>query len=311
MHTIKFVASHTGLSPHVIRAWERRYNVLTPDRTLTNRRLYTDEDVEKLLLLRKAVQSGHSIGQIAALPLPELHQLLLKHSPEVLGQSVISHSAVQGAEGGDSYLGQGVLAVQKLNSEGLDLILRQATISLGTIGMMEHLLLPLLEYIGEAWREGEVRVAQEHMASAVLRTFLGRMLDSTCPPELAPFLVVTTPTGQVHELGALIVAVTAVSEGWRVLYLGANLPAEEIAGAVHHVGARGAALSIVYPPDDPRLPNELVNLRRGLGEGVAVLVGGRSAEGYRETLDRIGATLITDMKETRAELENLRRAVKS
>ena len=67
MHTIKFVAIHTGISPHTIRAWERRYSALSPDRTATNRRLYSTTDIEKLSLLQRAVQAGHSIGQIANL----------------------------------------------------------------------------------------------------------------------------------------------------------------------------------------------------------------------------------------------------
>ena len=74
--TIQKAALLAGLTPHVIRAWERRYAALTPERSPSNRRLYTEEDIEKLLLLRKAVQSGHRIGQIAGLPLEELRGLV-------------------------------------------------------------------------------------------------------------------------------------------------------------------------------------------------------------------------------------------
>ncbi len=306
MHNIKFVVNQTGLSAHVIRAWERRYEALTPDRTQTNRRLYSDEDIEKLLLLKKAVEAGQSIGRIARLSTPELNGMLARLSPEQREQRLETSSATAPADSPLPYSQQLRLAVQSLDAERLEMILRQATIALGAIEVIERLLPPLLEWVGTGWREGEVRVAQEHLATAVVRTYLGRTLDSIKPSAHSPCLVITTPAGQVHELGALMVAVTAASEGWRVLYLGPNLPAEEISSAVRQMGAKGVALSIVYPPDDLRLHSELENLRSGVGEEVAILVGGRGAKGYSETLYRIGATLATDLTATRFELESLR-----
>jgi hypothetical protein len=80
----------------------------------------------------------------------------------------------------------------------------------------------------------------------------------------APILVVATPGGQVHELGALLVGTTAANLGWQVTYLGASLPAAEIAGAARQKGARAVALSLVYPEDDPQLASELAPLRESL-----------------------------------------------
>jgi methanogenic corrinoid protein MtbC1 len=92
-------------------------------------------------------------------------------------------------------------------------------------------IVSLLHRVGERWYEGSLRIAQEHLASAVVRGFLGSQREVFDYPETAPTLVVTTPAGQLHELGALVVATAAASEGWRATYLGPNLPAEEIAGA--------------------------------------------------------------------------------
>ena len=72
---MKLVARRTGLSAHVIRVWERRYGAVTPVRTGTNRRLYTEEDIERLSLLRRLTEAGHNIGNVAALPLPRLREL--------------------------------------------------------------------------------------------------------------------------------------------------------------------------------------------------------------------------------------------
>ena len=304
MHTIKFVAQHTGLSQHTIRAWERRYAALSPERTATNRRLYTVEDVQKLRLLQKAVQEGHSIGQIAALPITSL-QLLVSESKSAVEAAA---SPLDPGKTGNApvFLDDCMNAVERLDAEALDVSLSRAAALLGAMPAIEHVILPMLTRIGESWREGGIRPAQEHMATAVVRTFLGRTLSDFEPNMHAPLLVVTTPVGQLHELGALIAGVTAASEGWRVLYLGPNLPAEEIAGAALQSGAKAIALSIVHPPDDSRIWQELASLRKFTGEGLAIFAGGRASEVYSVRLASIGASHILDLQGLRLELEALR-----
>ena len=306
MHTIKFVANYTGLSQHTIRAWERRYSALSPERTATNRRLYSEHDLEKLSLLRQAVQAGHSIGQIAGLPLPELQCLLAIGAPPQTEPSRATPVSAAITQQGAPYLDECLRAVERLDAQGLEDTLARAAALLGSAALIDRVLQPFLYSIGERWRAGEVRPAHEHMASAIVRTFLGRMLDAFQPDAPAPRLVVTTPVGQMHELGALIAAVTAASEGWRVLYLGPNLPAEEIAGAAHQAGAKAVVLSIVYPPDDPRMDQEIVALRKFLGQEMPIVVGGRSATAYRAALESIRAISIADVHIFRMELEALR-----
>jgi cobalamin-dependent methionine synthase I len=164
----------------------------------------------------------------------------------------------------------------------------------------------LMYSIGDRWHEGTLRAAHEHLASAVVRTALGSLSRGFGPSASDPTLVVATPTGQLHELGALIVAATAASNGWHVSYLGPSLPAEEIAAAARQNRACAVALSLVYPPDDPFLRGELIKLRRGLSEGIVVLVGGQAYDGYRDVLDRIGALALKDLTELRKHLDILR-----
>jgi DNA-binding transcriptional MerR regulator/methylmalonyl-CoA mutase cobalamin-binding subunit len=304
MHTIKFVAHHTGLSPHVIRAWERRYSVLSPERTPTNRRLYSEEDITKLALLQRVVQAGHSIGQVANLSVPELQKLLRKVSDFPMGLGIEGNSMREVAE--TPYVEDCLRSIERLDMGGLENTLIRATATLGVTQTMEHILVPLLHQIGERWQEGELRPAHEHMATAVIRNLLGRTLASFQPSVLSPCLVVSTPVGQRHELGALIVAITATSVGWRVLYLGADLPAEEIAGATLQGQALAVALSIVFPPDDPRLSYELTMLRSLLGHRVPILVGGRATSSYLPELRSVGALVIEDLLQLRRQLELLR-----
>ena len=156
------------------------------------------------------------------------------------------------------------------------------------------------------WREGDLRVAGEHMVTAVVRSFVGNMRAAFQVSESAPHVVATTPAGQLHELGALLASIVARSEGWNSKFLGPNLPAEEIAGAAAQTGAGAILLSIVYPGDDPHLGGELVKLRRLLGDEIALLAGGRAAPQYGTFLDRAGAITLATLDELRDSLEQLR-----
>jgi methylmalonyl-CoA mutase cobalamin-binding subunit len=126
--------------------------------------------------------------------------------------------------------------------------------------------------------------------------------------ENAPSLITTTPAGQLHELGACISAVIAMSEGWKVNYLGPNMPAEEIAAAARQKRSKAVALSIIYPPDDPQVIQELKKLRRALPEDVPIFVGGRAALAYREVLSLIQAKYVSDMRDFASQLRALREA---
>jgi len=309
-HSIGVVVRRTGLRADLIRAWERRYGVVEPARSPTRRRVYSDAEVERLLLVRRAIDGGRSIGDVAALSDPELEEL-------IAGDAVAQGGGERGLPGGGSrpvveqtdsaaILDACLDSIRRLDQAALEAELDGAAIALSRIHLIDRLLAPLLEQIGVAWRQGTLRPAHEHLASAAVRSFLGRLLDSGRRSGVAPRLVVTTPPRQGHELGALLVAAAAAAEGWEAVYLGAELPVEEIAAAVHLVGARAAALSIVYPPDDPDLGAELTRLRCLLPETAALLVGGRGAPAYRAVLEAADAIVLNDLAELRGTLAALR-----
>lgn len=301
-HPIKVVALRTGLSPHVIRIWERRYKAVTPDRTPTNRRAYSDRDIDRLILLKHVTEAGESIGQIAGLSDDELRELV--NISVEYPQSAVSVNNNAGKTG--EYLEQCLKAAMDLDSDGLEKILLETSSELTRPVLLEGVLEPLMLKIGDYWREGKLRVVHEHMASAIIRTFLGNMIGAYKPFQSAPTLIVTTPSGQNHEFGALMATITAFSAGWRAVYLGPNIPAEEIANAVQRMKADAVALSLIYPADDPRLATELRKLRNMLGDKITILVGGRSKEGYGDTLEQIGAITVENLAELSTRLEAIR-----
>jgi methylmalonyl-CoA mutase cobalamin-binding subunit len=139
----------------------------------------------------------------------------------------------------------------------------------------------------------------------VVRAFLNRAARPFAGVQDAPVLIVVTPIGQLHELGAGLVAAVAANLGWRAVYLGSGLGAADIAGAARQNHARAVALSIVYPADDPNLPDELVRLRELL-PGTAIIAGGRAMPAYRGILDKIEAIQSQDLANLGSILDDLR-----
>ena len=304
-HPIKVVVQRTGLSAHVIRVWEKRYQAVVPERTTTNRRLYSDEDIARLQWLQQAVQAGQSIGRIARLPTPELMKLVRAEQAAVPSAQRPADGEDEGKDPG-KFLERALVAVQRLDAVSLEEQLVRASIALSQRHLLEEVILPLMGRIGQMWEEGTLRVADEHMASAAVRSFIGNIQASFQASEAAPHVVATTPAGQLHEMGALLAAVVATSEGWNSTFLGPNLPVEEIAGAAAQKGAKAVLLSIIYPGDDPHLGGELVKLRRLLGDDIALLAGGRAAQHYRLFLNRAGAATLANLSELRDSLRLLR-----
>jgi MerR family transcriptional regulator, light-induced transcriptional regulator len=296
MHPIGFVATRTGLSPHVIRVWELRYKAITPKRTDTNRRLYSDEDVERLILLRKGTDAGHRISQLSKLPLDRLR---------AIAESTPNRPLSAATPVADVTLADCMNVVQQLDARGLERLLGQATMKLSHTAIIEQLIVPLTERIGALWQDGTMRPAHEHLATAVIRSFIANIADAYQAEGSAPRMVVSTPAGQWHELGALVVTATAAAQGWRVTYLGPNLPADDIAAAAKQTRASVVALSIVYPGDDPNVGHELRKLRRALPD-TTLLVGGRAAGNYQRVIEEVSAIRVNDIPHLRLELDALR-----
>jgi len=302
-YPIKVVSQMTGLSVFVIRAWEKRYDVVTPSRTETNRRLYSEEDIEELRLLSKAVQRGHSIGGIAKLSIEELQKVLDRNHT---GSATSKDSSVDMLSDARTIINNCVEAIKAYDAKTLETLLLKASSKMSQPQLIEDLIVPLVYKIGDLWHEGLIRVANEHLASSVIRSFLVNLIDQHTATENAPVIISATPRGQDHELGALIAGVTAAAAGWKVIYLGPNLPVEEIAAVTDSLEAKVVALSIVYPNDDPQLKIDLQNLHRMLPSNAMLVAGGRAADGYLDVLDEIGAIVVKSSMQLRIELESIR-----
>lgn len=294
-YSIRAVAAKTGLSQHTIRAWERRYGALSPKRTETNRRLYDLDDVERLTLLGRAVAAGHSISHVVELSNDALLGLATETAPTTRHTSK-PERFIEECEG----------AIRRIDATAFEHALLNATTELGAIGVIDDVLVPLIRHIDHGWQAGTVGIAQEHLASAAIRSQLDRIRAWITPHPHSPRILVTTPSGQSHELGAALVATIAALQGWHVVYLGPNIPAHEIAAAARRVEARAIALSLVYPEDDANLAPQLETLRALMGDGFPILAGGRATPAYEDGLIAIGAMIMESLPELRDALDSIR-----
>ena len=307
-YPVRLVASRTGLSPHVLRAWERRYQVVTPTRSEGGQRLYSDLDIERLQLLTRLTDRGHAIGRIAGLPLEELARLDREASPPRLPVDRATDGEADGAGGS---VEAALAAARRYDAAELQAVLERAAVTLGVPAFLEDVAVPVVDRIGHGWAEGTVSVAQEHMATAVLRRILSWLMGvfevhgAARQAVVAKQLLVATPPSQVHELGALLVAVSAAAEGWRVSYLGADLPAGEIIAAARDTAADVVALSVVYDAGEPSLIPALREVRDGLAEHVPLIVGGAAASRQRRQAEAAGAVVVDSLPDFRALLRRL------
>lgn len=253
----------TGLSEHVLRAWERRYGAVVPTRTPGGTRRYSEADVRRLRLLRDAIADGSRISDVASLDDAVLERLRDGNATSTPPQPV------QG-------LRETLLALGNFDGDRAKEIVSLQLAALGPSAFARHFVPPLMREIGDAWQRDSLCIASEHLGSAVIRSCLETALRSSASPADGPVILFATPPGENHELGLLVAAVVAQAAGARTLYLGADLPLDEIALAADRAGAQAVALSVVTLPETTA--RELVKtLRAQLSKDVDLWVGGRGA----------------------------------
>jgi MerR family transcriptional regulator, light-induced transcriptional regulator len=311
-YPVRLVALRTGLSPHVLRAWERRYGVVAPTRSEGGQRLYSELDIERLRLLRRLAGLGHAIGRIASLSLEELTRLNEAAAAEAARSAPAPAAETSGPEADESARDLTLAAsraIREFAPAELDALLRRAVVSLGVPAFLERVVAPILTAVGHGWTVQSVSVAQEHMATAVIQRLLGWLLSVYQVAPDAPRIVVATPPGEKHELGALMVAVSAAAEGWRVTYLGPDLPVADLLAATRQTGARAVGLSLVHRRDRTSLAALLREIRAGLPPEVSLLLGGAGALDLRAEAAAEGAELLESLPQARAALHRLTFAV--
>ena len=299
-HPIGVVAERTGLSPDLLRVWERRYRAVEPSRAKDGQRLYSDSDVERLRLLRLATLAGRSIGQVAQIATDELTQLV--REDEAARQRVAPRDEMGLPESAAQDVERALELARAVDAPGLEGLLRRAAAALGVPVFLDSVVAPLLRRMGDEWKAGRLAVAQEHLATAIVQRVLEGMIHFLVPPHGAPNLLVATLSGEQHKIGALLAATTAAAEGWRVTYLGPDLPAGEIGSAAIAAAARVVGVSVVHVAEPEQVVTQLRAIRTRLPASVPLLVGGAGAVALAPELDGLGIHVVGDLSQLRVAL---------
>lgn len=271
-YSMRVVQRLTGLSPDTIRVWERRYGAVKPKRTPGGTRRFSERDVRRLALLRKAVEGGHRIGAIAALSGEEL-QGMLDGEMELAAAGAPSSTELDQPEQRYQALRERYLdAIERFDVPRATELLSTAAALLDRDSFLFEVVLPVLRQVGEAWEAGKLRIAHEHLVSAQVRGLVDILWRQSTPLPGAARVLVATPPGERHEFGAAMASLIAAARGFQTIYLGPDLPWEDIDLARSGTGADLLVLSVIHPLD-PGRREELARELRRLAGAVDVWVG--------------------------------------
>lgn len=301
-HPIGVVAERTGLTPDVIRVWERRYRVVEPRRSPGGQRIYSDADIERLAMLHRATRGGHGISHVASLSKSKLERLV--HEIESSGPALFPSSAPS-TTGSDprSIIAGAIAFTETLDPAGLESLLRRAAARYGIVAFLDTIAAPFLRAVGDQWHARKLTIAQEHLATGVVQRVVADTAPLLTGGDRNPVIVIATLPGERHANGALMTAAISASEGWRVVYLGTDLPATDIGTTAIRTGARAIAISMVSNENAARASAGLSELARSITDETRILVGGAAAA--RLNVDRKRITLLSSMLELRAELDSI------
>jgi DNA-binding transcriptional MerR regulator/methylmalonyl-CoA mutase cobalamin-binding subunit len=268
---LRTVSRLTGLSPDLIRAWEKRYAVVAPVRGARGARLYSRDDIDHLRSLARAVAGGRAIGDVARLDREQVKRLAEETAPDVGDPPASARAA------GESIVERALAAVEAYDDAMLRIELGDALAIMGPARFVAEVGAPLLTTVGERWHAGDISIAQEHMATAALRGFLHSAIFSRRSRTDRPSVLLATTSGEKHEGGLLMVALLLLEQRVEVAYLGPEIPAKDIVAAAKELGVSVVALSFASDHDSKSALEHIHRIDRDLPPNTELWLGGQGA----------------------------------
>lgn len=288
-YSIKELSLFCGIKAHTIRVWEKRYNLFSPERTQTNIRRYSDEDLKLALNIKLLQSMGYKISRIARMPKEEVVQIV-KSGNEHISPPSLPESLF--------------IAAKNLDSELFSQKINESIEEKGVEWTYEKLIVPFQMRMGLLWQAGAISPAQEHFASNILRNLLiekvTRLGSNKRHGEKMIFFL---PEGELHELSLLYFNYIAKNEGINTYYLGQSVPTSDVLEVARNNNVFNFFTTITLPIDDDNLSlmfNQLLSSNKNVnlfatGSQVEQLtdklpkriIRVSSASGFREELDSI------------------------
>jgi DNA-binding transcriptional MerR regulator/methylmalonyl-CoA mutase cobalamin-binding subunit len=261
MYTIKQAAIRSGVAVSLIRAWERRYGVVRPNRTASGYRLYDDAAIARLRAMRGLIDQGWSAAQAAT--------AVVEASPVAISGD---GAASRGSDRADAL----VDAAARYDLAGIEQVLDDLFGRGSFEAVIDDLVLPAAATLGLAWSEGRIDVAAEHLASSAVLRRLASLFELGGVAGSGPRVLVGLPPDSRHELGALAFAVALRRMGVDVLYLGSDVPIDSWVDAAEESTAQAAIVGVVTDRDvEPA--HEVISALRQARPELQLAFGGASA----------------------------------
>jgi MerR family transcriptional regulator, light-induced transcriptional regulator len=269
------LSRRTGVRADTLRAWERRYGLLRPERTEGGFRLYGSADEARVRAMRARIEAGVSAAEAARLTVSSVP------APDADGKGSAEGEPLTGS------IDALRVALEAFDDAGANAVLDDALSRLTLEAVAEGVVLPAMRQIGSRWESGEISVAQEHFATGVIR---GRLLSvaRNWGAGTGPLALLACPPGESHDLGLISFGLVLHSRGWRITYLGADTPIDTVAQAVGALHPDAIVLAALDPAPFESAAQEL----SALASGGQLLIAGAGAS--PELAQRLGARVLDE-----------------
>ena len=253
-YTIKDIEKISGIKAHTIRMWERRYGIVIPQRTDTNIRYYSDQDLRDILNISILNQNGLKISKIAKLSKEELRD---KVSSLLESSHEYSHII-------DALL----ISMLEIDEYAFNKSFNDAWEEYGFEKMIENIIFPFLEHIGILWQTNTIKPAQEHFMTNLLRQKIVALIDKEVPLKNSEKdkIIFFLPENELHEFGLLFYSFIARNKGIEAIYLGASVPIDDLKEVQRVTGAKAFFSAHVAAVEKEELENMFVYFRETFPE---------------------------------------------
>jgi len=284
-YRIKSVAQMTGLTAHAIRKWEQRYQLLTPQRGENGYRVYSDDDLQLLMYVKAKLESGKTIGQLAARGPDTLKETITAEPVDV---SDIPRELRERAL-------RIVQAARNRDHSQVEAILQHTFRELGYDQACERCFFPLLRITGELWHDGKMSLSSEHLISQTIRRLLAEATLPLKERHQGPTAIVGCLPNDFHDIGAMTAAGLLHRNGWRTFYIGPSRDMELIHLACVKRKSTLVLLASVIEQSPEDMKDILFYITTYLLPITTVMVGGSGSLLYRDWLEKKGIHVIKDM----------------
>lgn len=265
-YSIKELEQLSGIKAHTIRIWEKRHKIISPSRTSTNIRFYSDDDLKKIINVSLLNNYGIKISKIADMSVDDVNQKVLQIS-EIKNDAIV-------------HIDQLVVAMIDMEEEAFEKILSNLILRYGFEKTITEMVYPFLEKIGILWQTQNITPAHEHFISNLIRQKIIVAIDGLAiPPKSAKKILLFLPEGELHELGLLFYNFLARKAGYRTYYLGQTVPHNDLISVVEKHDPQLLVTSITSNLNEPieeyfkRLSNDFPSL--------SILISGFQVQRYR------------------------------